>query len=259
MNISILNPYVFSFLIILQYQCAPTNNFVLHHQVTGPIKTNCYLLYDIESKEAALFDVGGPVDSLISIIKEKQLILKFIFATHAHIDHLEGVPVIRERFPNALLCYTKEDYNNFLVSIDWSVKHFDPKLTEAMKQDSATAKWFDYDLSIFGPPDINVEDNHIFKLGDLEIKTILSPGHSVGSICYQVGNVLFSGDVLSNRSVGRTDLLGGSKEALVRSVRVLYTLCPDETKVYPGHRQPTDIGSEKKENKKITINEVNLK
>lgn len=255
----ILRFVIFSVFIFIIIGCATSNNFIVHHQVTGPIKTNCYLLYDTESKEAALFDVGGHVDSLISIIEEKKLTLKYIFATHAHIDHLEGVPSIRNKFPNALLCYNKEDYNNFLVSIDWGVKHFDPKMTEAMKQDSATAKWFDYDLSIFGPPDINVEDNQIYKLGSLEIKTILSPGHSVGSICYHLGNVLFSGDVLFYRTVGRTELLGGSTEELVKSVRRLYSLFPDETIVYPGHDQVTDIGSEKKDNKKITVDTVNMK
>lgn len=258
MNRFILRYIIFCFFIFALIGCA-SNDFIVHQQVTGPIKTNCYLLYDKDSMEAALFDVGGPVDSLISIIKEKQLTLKYIFATHAHMDHLEGLPFIRKIFPNALLCYNREDYNNFLLSIDWGIKNFPPEVTEALKQDSATAKWFEYDLSIFGPPDINVEDNQIFKLGNLEIRTIISPGHSIGSICYQVGNILFSGDVLFYRTVGRTDLIGGSKEELVKSVRRLYTLFPDETKVYPGHNQLTDIGSEKKENKKITIDKVNLK
>jgi glyoxylase-like metal-dependent hydrolase (beta-lactamase superfamily II) len=222
-------------LFLILIGCTPSENFVVQHQVTGPIETNCYLLYDVESKEAALFDVGGPIDSLLTVISEKNLKLKYIFATHCHMDHLEGVPSIRKKFPDALLCYNKEDYQDFLISIDWGIKHFDPKMTEALKQDSATAKWFEYDLTIFGPSDINLEDNQIYKLGNLEIRTILSPGHSKASICYYVGNVLFSGDVLFYRTAGRTDLLSGSKEALVNSVRRLYTLLPDETIVYPGH------------------------
>lgn len=258
MNKPILRFITICVFIIVIKGCA-SDNFIVHQQITGPIKTNCYLLFDIESKEAALFDVGGPVDSLISIIQEKQLTLKYIFATHAHMDHLEGLPHIRRIFPNALLCYNREDYNNFLLSIDWGIKNFPPEVTESLKKDSATAKWFEYDLSIFGPPDINVAGNQIYKLGNLEIKTILSPGHSIGSVCYQVGNTLFSGDVLFYRTVGRTDLIGGSKDDLIKSVRKLYILFPDETKVYPGHNQLTDIGSEKRENKKISIDKVNLK
>jgi hydroxyacylglutathione hydrolase len=259
MKLSIFRQLAIAILIFQQYQCAPSNNFIIEHQVTGPIETNCYLLYDPDSKEVALFDVGGPVDSLVSIMTERQLKLKYIFATHCHMDHLEGVPLIRSRFPDALLCFNQQDYDSFLVSIEWGIKHFDPRMTEGLKQNPATAKWFDYDLSVFGPPQICLEDNQTCNLGNLQIRTILSPGHSVGSICYQVADVLFSGDVLFYRTTGRTDLIGGSTEDLVRSVRRLYTMFPDDTKVYPGHDQPTDIGSEKKENKKITMDQVYIK
>jgi len=247
------------FLLFLQLNIANAQEFQLFYQVTGPIETNCYLLYDIESKEAALFDVGNPIDSLLSTIVENNLKLKYIFATHCHIDHLEGVPSIRDKFPNALLCYNNEDYQDFLVSIDWSIKHFDPQITEKMKQDPATAKWFEYDLSIFGPPDVKLGDDQIYKLGNLEIRTILSPGHSIGSICYHVGNVVLSGDVLFYRTVGRSDLLSGSAEELEISVQRLYALLPDSTIIYPGHGQFTDIGSEKKENKKIKLDKDNIK
>jgi glyoxylase-like metal-dependent hydrolase (beta-lactamase superfamily II) len=175
------------------------------------------------------------------------------------IDHLEGVLSVREKFPDASLCYNKDDYANFLHTIEWGEKNMNPELTKAMKQDSAMSKWFEYDLSIFGPPDIYLEDDQGYKLGKLKIRTILSPGHSPGSICYQVGNVLFSGDVLFYRTVGRTDLLGGSTEELVKSVRRLYAQFPDETVVYPGHNQFTDIGSEKKDNKKINLENVYMK
>ena len=176
---------------LLFLSCAPSDDFVVIHQVTGPIETNCYLLYDVKSKEAALFDVGGPIDSLITHINNKNLKLKYLFATHCHMDHIEGIPMIREKFPNALLCFNKEDYEDFLVSIEWIEKNWDPNELAEMKQDPAIGKWFEYDLSIFSEPDKYLEDNQIFKLGNLKISTILSPGHSIGSICYHVGDVLF--------------------------------------------------------------------
>ncbi len=120
-------------------------------------------------------------------------------------------------------------------------------------------KWEDYDLSIFVKPDILLEDNQIYKLGNLEIRTLLSPGHSAGSICFHVGDVLFSGDVLFHRQVGRTDLLGGAKETLVKSVRRLYAELPDGTKVYPGHGEFTDIGTEKLENEEVTVDAVTIR
>jgi glyoxylase-like metal-dependent hydrolase (beta-lactamase superfamily II) len=126
-----------------------------------------------------------------------------------------------------------------------------------MKQHPEMGKWFEYDLTQF-KPDIYVKDREIYKLGHLEIKTFLSPGHSAGSICYHVGDVLFSGDVLFHRKVGKTEILSGSKDKMVTSVRRLYRELPDETKVYPGHGQFTDIGTEKTENEEVTLTKVNI-
>jgi glyoxylase-like metal-dependent hydrolase (beta-lactamase superfamily II) len=259
MKTQILRIFIFAVLTFLPAQQAFPDDFKVLCQVTGPIETNCYLIYDVKSKEAALVDVGGPIDSLIYAITDRHLKLKYIFATHCHLDHIEGVPALMNKFPDALLCYNREDYQDFLISRDWMINNADPKDLEEMKQDTGIAKWFTYDLSIFREPDVYLEDNQIYKLGELEIKTFLSPGHSKGSICFYVDGVLFSGDVLFYRTVGRTDLLSGSTEELVKSVRRLYTLLPDETKVYPGHYQSTDIVSEKTENRKITLENVYMK
>lgn len=70
---------------------------------------------------------------------------------------------------------------------------------------------------------------------------------------YSTGNILFSGDMLFRRSVGNLDLLTSNTEAFIKSVRGLYRLLPDSTIVYPGHNQPTDIGSEEKENQRISL------
>jgi glyoxylase-like metal-dependent hydrolase (beta-lactamase superfamily II) len=253
MTKKIFHLLIFSWLSFLIISCSQPGDLVVLHQATGPIDTNCYLLYDARSREAALIDVGGPIDSLVAHIHEKKLKLKYIFATHVHMDHVEGVPQIHEQFFEARLCYNKEDYEDFLISIDWMAEHF-PEMTAEMKQSPEFRKWFEYDMTIFKEPDLYLEDNQIYKLGNLEIQTLLSPGHSRGSICFHVGDVLFSGDILFYRQVGRTDLLGGSKENIVKSVRRLYSELPDMTKVYPGHGEFTDIGSEKKENKEITIN-----
>ncbi len=114
-----------------------------------------------------------------------------------------------------------------------------------------------FDFKLLGKPEIELADNQIYKLGDIKIKTFLSPGHSRGSICFCADGILLSGDVLSFRSVGRSDLpKSGSKEDIIKSVRRLYNSLPDDTKVYPGHGQFTDIGTEKKENKKVTLNTV---
>jgi glyoxylase-like metal-dependent hydrolase (beta-lactamase superfamily II) len=110
MNYKISSLFFWLVIILFILSCSTSENLIVLRQKTGPIDTNCYLLYDVKSKEAALFDVGGPIDSLITHIKNKNLKLKYIFATHCHMDHIEGIPEIMDRYPDALLCYNKEDY-----------------------------------------------------------------------------------------------------------------------------------------------------
>jgi glyoxylase-like metal-dependent hydrolase (beta-lactamase superfamily II) len=241
----------------LWISCAKSGELVVLHQATGPIDTNCYLLYDAVSKEAALIDIGGPIDTLVTHIKENGLELKYIFATHVHMDHVEGVPQIKKQFPDALVAYSQLDCEDFLKMPEWMKEHF-PEMYAGMMKNPEIKKWEEYDLFTFVKYDINLEDNQIYKLGELEIRTIFSPGHSAGSICFHVGNVLFSGDVLFQRRVGRTDLLGGSKENIAKSVQRLYAELPDTTKVYPGHGEFTDIGSEKRENEEVRIDAVTI-
>jgi len=227
-------------------------------QVTGPIQTNCYLIYDAVSREAALIDPGGPVDSLITYIDENNLSLKYVLSTHGHMDHMEYVPQILDMYPNAKFGLSNDDWELFLMHVDYMEEHWDPQELAGMKAHPEIGKWFEYDLSLFDKPDLYIGDNEIYELGNLQIKTFISPGHSVASVCYYVVDALFSGDVLFYRNVGRTDLLTGSNEAIVKSVKRLYNELPDETRVYPGHGQFTTIREEKIHNKEVTPNTVSL-
>lgn len=224
---------------------------VIHQTLAPPIETNGYLLYDERSGEAALVDVGGPVDTLISIIEKKNLKLKYIFITHCHADHVYGLPAVKERFPDAKICVSRADYDDTKLYSQWE-KKLSPDEVAEIKKSPEAVKFMSFDLSSVCTPDIFLEDNQTFKVGDIAVRTIVSPGHSRGSVCYYGGNALFSGDVLFYRSVGRTDLEGMSWELLVESVKKLYALLPDETIVYPGHGQFTTIGSEKKLNERIS-------
>ena len=238
--------------------CSSPDNFVIHHQVAGLVETNSYLLYSEQSKEGALFDVGSNIDSLESIIKEEGIKLKYIFITHCHPDHVFGVPAIKERYPEAKICFSREEYEDTKNYAEWE-ENLDSTFVASVKEDPALVELMDFDFKLLGKPEIELADNQIYKLGDLEIKTFLSPGHSRGSICFYANGILLSGDVLFFRTVGRTDLpKSGSKEDIIKSVRRLYNSLPDETKVYPGHGKFTDIGTEKKENKKVTLNTVNI-
>ena len=90
----------------------------------------------------------------------------------------------------------------------------------------------------------------IVKLGEDELKVILAPGHSPGSICFycEKQKFLIGGDVLFRQSIGRTDLPGGDHETLLKSIREQLFVLPDEVVVYSGHGVPTTIGYEKRNN-----------
>ena len=234
------------FVILLQLSCTRTEDFKVLHEVTGGIETNCYLIYGVNSKEAALIDPGGPVDTLMTFIKENALDLKYIFITHGHIDHVFGIPDIKELYPRVKMCMHEEDYRDLFTQKEWAIENYGSEFLEYLKSNPETIKFLDFDMHSIGVPDLFVEDNQSFQLGKIEITAIHSPGHSPGGICYFTGNALFSGDVLFYRTVGRTDTQHGSTEDQINSVRKLYKTFPDSTIVYPGHFQPTDIGSEKR-------------
>lgn len=248
-----INIYILVITFLLQLSCTTVEDFKVKHQAIGPIKTNCYLIYGIKSKEAALIDPGWRIDTLIDFIKENNLNLKYIFVTHGHIDHFYYLPELKNQFPRASWCMQKDDYQGVFTYPEWALKNYGQGWIDTARSDPDIREYIDFDNHLIGVPDIFVEDNQTFKLGFLEIKTILSPGHSPGGICYYTGNILFSGDVLFYRTVGRTDTQNGSREDQIKSVRKLYELFPDSTIVYSGHGQFTDIGSEKKENSRITI------
>lgn len=212
------------------------SNFKIVSKETGPIKTNCYLLYDVNKKEAALFDVGGEIGNLLSIIEQEKLNVKYLFCTHLHFDHVLEVGEIRKIFPDAKLVYNEAE-------------------EKTLRSLGAFARMFGFKPKSLGNCDIYVNDGDSFKIGDIEIKAILSPGHTLGSICYYFDEHLFSGDVLFQNGIGRTDLPGGNYEVLFQSVMSLYDL-PDETKVYPGHGPVTSIGDEKLGNPFISLEDI---
>ncbi len=96
--------------------------------------------------------------------------------------------------------------------------------------------------------DIDIANENKLQLGDFEFKILHTPGHSPGGVCYLIENVLFSGDTLFYRSIGRTDLHGGEHGILIRSINEVLFSLPEETTVYPGHMGLTTIGEEKLHN-----------
>jgi hydroxyacylglutathione hydrolase len=238
---------------MIQLSCTNSESFKVMREVTGPYQTNCYLIYGTKSKEAALIDPGWQIDTLVAFIKDNNLDLKYILITHGHSDHYYYVPELRKKFPKVKWGINMEDYKKIILCPNWPEKAYGREWMENTRKNAVENVYLEFDTKSAGEPDFFVEGNQTYKLGSVKIKTIHTPGHSPGCVCYYTGNVLFSGDMLFYRSVGNLDFLTSNTEAFIKSVRELYRLFPDSTIVYPGNNQPTDIGSEKEGNERISL------
>lgn len=196
---------------------------------TGMLQANTYLVCDEISRLGFIVDLGGYSRELKNIIEKNDIQIQYIVLTHGHGDHIGGVQEHLKDFPDAKVVCSRAEEKMLM----------DPELNEAHH---------------FGPekvsfkPDILVDDEDTLTVGNMTMKFIMTPGHTEGGMCILVDDVLFSGDTLFCRSIGRTDLAGGDFRTLMDSIKKKLFLLPDETQVLPGHMGPTTIGFEKENN-----------
>lgn len=219
----------------------------------GPWATNCYLIWD--AGEAAIIDAGLPIDTLLSIIEEKELTLKYLFITHCHQDHVSGVKIIKEKYPEVKLITSKQEFEDTKEYSNWE-NLFDKKSVETWKSNTSTNDLMNMDYSEIGTPDVFAEDGQIFSLGSLEVISYHTPGHSRGSISYYTKSALFAGDLIYFNSVGYLDYKFCTTESVTTSIRRLYETIPEETKIYSGHGTSSTIAHEKETNRVVRPNET---
>lgn len=195
----------------------------------GLIQTNCYIVGCEETKEGAIIDPGGHPERILAQVERYGLTIKYVLNTHGHFDHT--------------------DANGALVAATGAPLGLHPQDRTLLKQ-SGGAALFGLHADPSPPPDLELCDGDELVIGQLRFQVLHTPGHTPGHVCFYEADegVLFDGDVLFYRSVGRTDLPGGSWQRLMDSIqRVLFAL-PDETVVYSGHGPATTIGDEKRLN-----------
>jgi hydroxyacylglutathione hydrolase len=195
----------------------------------GSFEENCYLYACPETREAVIIDPGDEPAKILETIQELKLIPKYILNTHGHIDHICAIDAISEVYPVPLAIHPAD---------------------VPLYTDKITAQ--EYGLTaplVKRKPDILLQEGGKISFGTLTLDILHTPGHTPGGICLiSQPYCVFSGDTLFYRSIGRTDLAGGSYEQIEQSIRSkLYTL-DDDLVVFPGHGQPTTIIEEKNEN-----------
>ncbi len=176
----------------------------------GLLETNCYVVASPGAREAAVIDPGAEADRILNALDAGGLNAACIVNTHCHLDHIGADESVRARTGVPILIHSREALSTLR-------------------------------------PDRLLEDGDRVTFGASQLQVIHTPGHTLGSICLAGEGLVFSGDTLFAGDVGRTDLPGGSPEALLRSLRRLLTL-DDDVVVYPGHGPRSTMGREKRFN-----------
>lgn len=201
----------------------------VNSRVIGMIGTNCYLVFQQETREAVVIDPAENAPFILNWCKELQVTPVAVLLTHGHGDHIGGVEDLLRAF---------------------RVPVYAGKEEEALLKDPYLNLSADFGQAVSIKDAVLLEDAQELNLLGCTWKVLATPGHTRGSVCYYLEEekLLFSGDTLFCESYGRTDFPTGSSRELMRSIQEKLLVLPDEVKVYPGHESDTTIGHEKRYN-----------
>lgn len=193
----------------------------------GFFQSNCYIVWDSPEPDCVIIDPGEEPKRVIAVLEIHKLNPRAILLTHGHIDHSAGVKELVEKYKIPFYMHREE------VPIYNSMKE--------------QGMWF----GIFYPDPIEpkdfLKDGEEIQIGKMKFQALHFPGHSPGLLCYKIEDILFTGDLLFQDSIGRTDLPGGSDEKMIESLNKLKGL-PKNIKIYPGHGENTELGIELENN-----------
>jgi hydroxyacylglutathione hydrolase len=197
----------------------------------GPVQENCFIARAGDAASAAfIVDPGDEADRILGVVEELGLQVEAILLTHTHFDHVGAVAPVARATGAPVWCPALE--------------------REVLANINDYVRW-----PGFGPFE-SYEADHLvaggerLQLAGLDIDVLFVPGHSPGHVAYSIADeqIVFSGDVLFQGSVGRTDLPGGDHATLLRSIATLLETLPGETTVAPGHMSPTTLERERQTN-----------
>lgn len=204
-------------------------NVKIAQLVIGMLHTNCYLVVGANTGEGMVIDPAVYDDRIPEILEEMEMkSLRYILLTHGHMDHILGVNAVKAKFPEAQIVGPKGDAefftNPYLSLAERFGQHQDPI-----------------------PVDRFVSEGDELPFDNYRIKVVETPGHTDGSSCYLLGDIMFSGDTLFRGSMGITTHPTGDADLERKSLQKLKNL-PGDYKVLPGHGALTTLQQERENN-----------
>ena len=203
--------------------------------VLGPVVTNTYLVGDPETNQAVIIDPAWDGATIANKISQLGWKVNGIWLTHAHFDHFGGLADLLDELDSGV----EQDTFVGLHSKDmalWTVK--------------GGAIMFGVSIKSAPKPNHEFTEGESLKVGRYEFDVHHTPGHSPGHVIFHcpAEKVIFSGDLIFNQGIGRTDLLGGNYSTLMESIQKWVLPTPDETRIYSGHGPETTVGDERRSN-----------
>lgn len=202
--------------------------------VSRPFAENTYVAHMPHSSECVVVDPGFEFELVIEQITQRRLVPRAILCTHGHLDHIAGNDALKRCWPDCPIGIGKHDAYKLL--------------------DANANLSLPYGFEVLSPAaDLTFVDGEIYEAAGFRFEILETPGHSAGHVIYLVRNspgipLVFGGDVLFSGGVGRWDTPDGNWDELECSIRTKFYRLPDETRVLPGHGEPTTVGEEKRFN-----------
>jgi len=194
----------------------------------GPLEVNCYLAW-LNGPDTLVIDPGGDTEKVADALSRKSLRVAAYLLTHGHVDHIDALAELHDRYPAPVMLHT--------CDLEWAFESLNqlPPYYGSPRRPEGEIE--------------GVQDGHAGDVAGLQYTVIGTPGHTPGSVCFwfEQDAALFGGDLLFAGSIGRTDLPGGDARTMTASLQRVMSL-PDSTVVYPGHGPATTLGKEKQTN-----------